>query len=813
MDDETTRAGDPLAAEPMGSTEPDSPFAAEAPDTGVSTSAAPQNGNGAEDATAMPAMTDVAAEPPASEMAAEPPVSDVAAEPSTGEMAAEPPISEAVAEPSVSDMAAEPSAGEMAGEPVSAEAGAADTPADAGGEAAAPSQEPAPRSGGGGRGGRSQQQQSNRGGYGGSDSDMAALLAESEQQCRQLKYGDVLEGRVMRKDHDEILVDIGSKSEGVIPMSELSSLTADELNRLDIGDEVLVSVVPPENQEGHVVLSLDKARQERSWRHLQKKFEGGEILEAEVTGYNKGGLLVNLEGVRGFVPASQVSGLSSGGNDAVKQSELSRYTGQSLPLKIIEINRNRNRLILSERQAAQEQRDIRKEQLLAELQPGQIRPGTVSSICDFGAFVDIGGADGLIHLSELSWSRVNHPSEVLKVGQPVQVFVMSVDERDRKIALSLKRTQPEPWSTVMDRYHLGQLVRGTITQLTDFGAFARLEDGIEGLIHVSELAEGRVTHPRNVVQEGWNLTLRGIRIDPQRRRMGLSLKRAMEAQEGDTMEPQGPLPAIAGRVPAPAEAPAEGGERPAPPMGGGAPRPERSMGGAPRQDRGGGGPRQDRGDRGRRGEEAERAQMPAQPQLETAMAAAMAAAMGQTAEPEAPALPAPGQSVNEEGPGGYLEQQARETAEASAASIEEGTPEAGTERAFTDLQEGMAEATGPAEEAAAVTESPFTDMQEGMAEATGPAEEAAAVTESTFTDVQEGMAEATGPAEEVAASEPLSAEMEADLADARSLEPESGTAENAAAPEDETYESQMGPGETVTPATEDEGPDTDTATS
>ena len=158
----------------------------------------------------------------------------------------------------------------------------------------------------------------------------------------------------------------------------------------------------------------------------------------------------------------------------------------------------------------------------------------MSSICDFGAFVDIGGADGLIHLSELCWSRVNHPSEVLRVGQPVDVYVMSVDEQDRKIALSLKRTQPEPWSQVMEHYHLGQLVRGTITQLTDFGAFARLEDGIEGLIHVSELAEGRVTHPRNVVQEGWELTLRVIRIDPQRRRMGLSLKRAMEPQEGDT---------------------------------------------------------------------------------------------------------------------------------------------------------------------------------------------------------------------------------------------------------------------------------------
>jgi small subunit ribosomal protein S1 len=376
------------------------------------------------------------------------------------------------------------------------------------------------------------------------ENDMAALLAASDEQFRQLKYGDVIEGTIMRKDPDEILVDIGSKSEGVIPNNELQSLTDEERAHLNIGDEVLVAVLQPEDKEGHVVLSLDRARQEKSWRRLQKQYENNEIIEAEVTGYNKGGLLVNLEGVRGFVPASQVTGLSTGGTDAAKQSELSRFTGQRLPLKIIEINRNRNRLILSERQAAQEQRDHRKEQLLAELQPGQVRDGTVSSICDFGAFVDIGGADGLIHLSELSWSRVNHPSEVLRVGQPVKVYVMSVDEKDRKIALSLKRTQPEPWSQVMEHYHLGQLVRGTITQLTDFGAFARLEDGIEGLIHVSELAEGRVTHPRNVVQEGWELTLRVIRIDPQRRRMGLSLKRAMEAQEDDTMPPQEPLPPV-----------------------------------------------------------------------------------------------------------------------------------------------------------------------------------------------------------------------------------------------------------------------------
>jgi predicted RNA-binding protein with RPS1 domain len=358
----------------------------------------------------------------------------------------------------------------------------------------------------------------------------------------------------------------------------------------------------------------------------------------------------------------------------------------------------------------------------------------------------------------------------------------------------------------MDRYHLGQLVRGTITQLTDFGAFARLEDGIEGLIHVSELAEGRVTHPRNVVQEGWNLILRVIRIDPQRRRMGLSLKRAMEPQEGDTMEPQGPLPAIAGRTPAPAEAPAEGGERPAPAMGGGAPRQDRGMGGAPRQDRGmGGGGRQDRGDRGRRSEEVERAQMPAQPQLETAMAAAMAAAMGQTAEPETPALPAPGQSVNEEGPGGYLERQARETA----------APEASVEPAPAAPMDAFAEAApeAPAEAApAAAPEARFTDLQEEMAEATGPALDSMAP-EPAFTDIQEGMAEATAPAEEAAAGEPISTEMQADLAEARSLEPETGAAESAAAPEEDAYAPQMGPGETVTPATEDEGLDTDTATS
>jgi small subunit ribosomal protein S1 len=366
------------------------------------------------------------------------------------------------------------------------------------------------------------------------NASMEDLLKASEQQYRTLKHGDVVEGTVMRVGRDEIMVDIGAKTEGIIPSHELQSMTEEEREATQVGDTLLVSVVQPENAEGHAVLSLDRARQEKSWRDLQKQFEAGEVIQAKVTGHNKGGLLVNLEGVRGFVPASQVSSMPAG--EANKQAEMARLQNQTLPLKIIEINRNRNRLILSERQAVQEQREGMRTRLLKELEPGQVRPGTVTSICDFGAFVDIGGADGLIHLSELSWKRVAHPSEILHVGDRINVYVLSVDPNERKIALSLKRTQPEPWSTITDHYQLGQIVRGTITQLTSFGAFARLEDGIEGLIHVSELAEGRVAHPRNVVNEGDVVDLKVIRIDPARKRIGLSLKRVNEDTEAGPEE-------------------------------------------------------------------------------------------------------------------------------------------------------------------------------------------------------------------------------------------------------------------------------------
>lgn len=358
---------------------------------------------------------------------------------------------------------------------------------------------------------------------------MEQFLINPAHDYRNLQYGDTVDGTIMRVDKDELLVDIGSKSEGVVPAREMQSLPQEDRAALKPGDTLLVFVVQTEDKEGRAILSVDKARQEKSWRRLQQGYESGEVIEAKVVNYNKGGLLVNLDGVRGFVPASQVSGISRG-PETQKQSDMAKMVGTSLPLKVIEINRNRNRLILSERQAVQEAREGRKDELLSALKEGDVRTGRVTSVCDFGAFVDIGGADGLVHLSEISWSRVKHPSEVLKPGDPVQVYILSVDNERKRIALSIKRTQNEPWTTVSERYHLGQTVEGTITQLASFGAFARIEDGVEGLIHVSEMGDGRAQHPREVVQEGQQIQARIIRIDPQRKRMGLSMRQATEGE-------------------------------------------------------------------------------------------------------------------------------------------------------------------------------------------------------------------------------------------------------------------------------------------
>jgi len=359
---------------------------------------------------------------------------------------------------------------------------------------------------------------------------MAELL-ENAYTFRMPNRGDILEGTVVKIDPDQILVDIGFKTEGVVPGAELERIKPETIK---VGDQVLVYVVNPGDKSGNVVLSLTRAQLERDWRNVEKLFESGEIFEATVTGYNRGGLIVHLGKVRGFVPASQLSSVTQEGDEGGQSEDLAKLVGQKLKLKIVELDRERNRLILSERAAIREWRRQQKERLLAELQEGDILRGEVSSLCDFGAFVDLGGADGLIHLSELSWGRVSHPSEVLKVGDEVEVYVLKVDRKERRIGLSLKRLQPDPWSQVEERYSVGQLVEGTITKLTNFGAFARLKDDeIEGLIHISELSDERITHPKEVVREGDVLTLRIIRIDPERRRMGLSLRKVAAAEYAD----------------------------------------------------------------------------------------------------------------------------------------------------------------------------------------------------------------------------------------------------------------------------------------
>ncbi len=355
-------------------------------------------------------------------------------------------------------------------------------------------------------------------------------LMEQSFDFRTFHHGDVVEGVVVHVSASEVLIDIGSKSEGVVSGRELERMGAEARTQLQVGEQVLAYVINPEDKSGNVVLSLSHAQMERDWREAERRFQAGEIFTSVVSGYNKGGLITHIGKVRGFVPASQLTGTSRAVESEEKRAEeLARFVGQEMPLKIIEVDRKRNRLILSQRAAMRESRQEQKEKLLTDLVEGTTVRGKVSNLCDFGAFVNLGGADGLIHISELSWGRVTHPREVLKVGEEIEVFVLNVDQDRQRIGLSLKRLQPEPWSQVENRYTVDQVVDGRVTKLASFGAFVRIDDEIEGLIHVSELAERHVSHPKEVLEEGDQVTVRIIRIDPDRKRIGLSIK-GMEEQ-------------------------------------------------------------------------------------------------------------------------------------------------------------------------------------------------------------------------------------------------------------------------------------------
>ena len=363
-----------------------------------------------------------------------------------------------------------------------------------------------------------------------SENPMAALLDEEEFGLKPPRRGEIRTGTIARVTDSDIMVDIGYKSEGVIPEREFDQLTEEQREELKVGTEVTVYVLRTGGPSGIVLLSLSRAEEEKDWIEAEKLLESKEVFEGVISGYNKGGLIAKLGRIRGFVPSSQVSmsrrWRAEGDSPEERWGEM---VGEPIVAKVIEVERKRNRLILSERAAAREARNVLKERLIKELQPGEVRKGHVISLADFGAFVDIGGADGLVHTSEISWKRISHPRDVLKVGQEVQVKVLSVDAQQKRISLSLREMEDDPWDTIVEQFTEGQLVEGSITKLTKFGAFASLMGAsdyeVEGLIHISELSDRHIVHPREVVSEDEALTLRVIRVDRERRRIGLSLKR------------------------------------------------------------------------------------------------------------------------------------------------------------------------------------------------------------------------------------------------------------------------------------------------
>ena len=357
------------------------------------------------------------------------------------------------------------------------------------------------------------------------------ILPNYDATIVPFEEGDVVTGKVVRIDKDEVLVDIGYKSEGVIPNNELSiRKSVDPSEEVELGEEVDALVLTKEDQDGRLILSKKRARFERAWRRIEGAAESGEPVTGSVIEVVKGGLIVDL-GVRGFLPASLV--------DIRRVPNLDEYLGQNIETKVIELNRSRNNVVLSRRAVLEEERKEQRQAILERLQPGLVIEGQISNIVDFGAFVDLDGIDGLIHISELSWSHVNHPSEILSIGDTVQVKVLDIDRDRQRISLGLKQTQEDPWQRVVDTYNVGDELEGKVTKVVAFGAFVEILEGVEGLVHISELAQHHVENPREIIQPGDDVKVKILEIDSERRRLSLSIKR-VEGQvlpQRDTMAP------------------------------------------------------------------------------------------------------------------------------------------------------------------------------------------------------------------------------------------------------------------------------------
>ncbi|GAB4275704.1 MAG: hypothetical protein Kow0056_05560 [Coriobacteriia bacterium] len=361
-----------------------------------------------------------------------------------------------------------------------------------------------------------------------SDEEMHALIDDT---ITEFDEGDVVKGVIVKVERDEALLDIGYKSEGVIPARELSiRKDADPTEVVQPGDEVEALVLQKEDKDGRLILSKKRAEYERAWSDIEQKFETGEVVEGEVIEVVKGGLILDI-GLRGFLPASLV--------DLRRVKDLSVYLGEKLECRVIEMDRNRNNVVLSRRVVLEEDRRAERQAVLQNLVKGQILPGTVSSIVDFGAFVDLGGIDGLVHISELSWNHVNHPSEVVSVGDKVEVQVLDVDLERERISLGLKQTQEDPWKELVKEFPVGTLVEGQVTKLVPFGAFVQLADGVEGLVHISEMARGHVEKVEDMVAVGDSVHVKVMEVETDRRRISLSMRAAAE-ELGIDLEP--PVP-------------------------------------------------------------------------------------------------------------------------------------------------------------------------------------------------------------------------------------------------------------------------------
>jgi small subunit ribosomal protein S1 len=360
------------------------------------------------------------------------------------------------------------------------------------------------------------------------------LVPNYAATMRSISEGEVVTGNVVRIDKDEVLVDIGYKSEGVIPSHELSiRKSVDPHAEVSIGEEVDALVLTKEDQEGRLILSKKKARFEKAWRRIEGAAESGEPVEGTVIEVVKGGLILDL-GVRGFLPASLV--------DIRRVQNLDEFMGQKLECKVIELNRSRNNVVLSRRAVLEEERKEVRQEILGRLSPGEVVEGRISNIVDFGAFVDLDGIDGLIHISELSWSHVNHPSEVLSIGDEVRVKVLDIDRDRQRISLGLKQTQEDPWQRILDTHGAGDVLEGKVTKVVAFGAFVEVLPGVEGLVHISELAEHHVENPTEVVEPGQDVKVRILEIENERRRLSLSVRR-VEGQELPLRDVQPPAPA------------------------------------------------------------------------------------------------------------------------------------------------------------------------------------------------------------------------------------------------------------------------------